>query len=165
MSRKKQQPDANDNHAEARRLFIEDGLAVQDIADRLAISSQSVYRYKAADADKGDDWDRQRSVWHMSPSEISNIYAYALKRLLLKVDADPDLLLNAATADAITKNIKNLQRIDPRHQYIGAIIDLIKAADQYLGDRDQKLQTAMRLHWDAVKDRMVEALNKERLFS
>ena len=131
----------------------------------LGVSAQTVYRYKSSDMVKGDDWERQRNVWNMSPSEISNIYAYALKRLLVKVDADPDLLLNAATADAITKNIKNLQRIDPRHQYIGAVIDLVKAADQFLGERDEKLQGTMRLHWDAIKDRMVEALNKERLFS
>ncbi|OHD27473.1 MAG: hypothetical protein A2Y38_09200 [Spirochaetes bacterium GWB1_59_5] len=164
MGRKKQD-DGSDNHAEARRLYIEDGLGIQALAERLGVSAQTVYRYKSSDMVKGDDWERQRNVWNMSPSEISNIYAYALKRLLVKVDADPDLLLNAATADAITKNIKNLQRIDPRHQYIGAVIDLVKAADQFLGERDEKLQGTMRLHWDAIKDRMVEALNKERLFS
>jgi len=163
MARKKKD-DSPDNHGEARRLFVEEGKAVQEIAEALGVTPQTVYRYKADDAADSEDWDRLRKVWAMSPSEISNLYAYALKRLLMKVDADPQLLLNPATADAITKNIKNLQRIDPRHQYIGAVIDLVKAADQYLGEQDTKLQTTMRGHWDAIKNRMVEALNKERLF-
>jgi predicted DNA-binding protein YlxM (UPF0122 family) len=164
MARRKQDDPVN-NHEEAKRLFIEEGLSVSDIAVKINVSVQTVYKYKSSDMENGEDWDRQKKVWSMSPTEISNLYAYSLKRLLIKVDSDPKMLLNPATADAITKNIKNLQRIDPRHQYIGAIIDLIKAADQYLGEKDEKLQETMRRHWEPIKDRMVEALNKGRLFS
>lgn len=164
MARRKQD-DLVDNHKEARCFYIEEGLSVSDIATKLNVTVQTVYKYKSSDLENGEDWDHQRKVWSMSPSEIANIYAYSLKRLLVQVDTDPKMLLNPAVADAITKNIKNLQRIDPRHQYIGAIIDLIKVADQYLGEKDVKLQDTMRRHWDPIKDRMVEALNKERLFS
>jgi len=163
MTRKKQDNQI-DNHKEAKRLYIEDGLSIGDIATKLGLTIQTVYKYKSSDLEANEDWERQRKVWAMSPSEISNLYAYSLKRLLLQVDTDPKMLLNPAIADAITKNIKNLQRIDPRHQYMGAIIDLVRAADQYLGETDGRLQEAMRKHWDIIKDHMVESLSKEHIF-
>jgi predicted DNA-binding protein YlxM (UPF0122 family) len=163
MARKKQDNQIN-NHQEAKRLYVEEGITILDIATKLNLSVQAIYKYRSSDFEAGDDWDRQRKIWVMSPSEISSLYAYSLKRLLVTVDSDPRMLMKPAIADAITKNIKNLQRIDPRHQYMGAIIDLIKAADQYLGDYDEKLQDTMRKHWDKIKNRMVEALNKEHIF-
>ncbi|HWR12476.1 MAG TPA: DUF1804 family protein [Rectinemataceae bacterium] len=160
----RQKGDSSSNHNEAARLYIEEGLSVGEIAEKLKVSVQTVYKYKADDAANKSDWDRQRKVWAMSPSEISNLYAFSLRRLLVEIDSDPRQLLNPAVSDAVTKSIKNLQRINPRHQYLGVIIDLIKATDQYLGEVDSKLQESMRKHWDPIKNRLVEALGKESIF-
>jgi uncharacterized protein YjcR len=104
MARRKQDDPVN-NHEEAKRLFIEEGLSVSDIAVKINVSVQTVYKYKSSDMENGEDWDRQKKVWSMSPTEISNLYAYSLKRLLIKVDSDPKMLLNPATADAIISSV------------------------------------------------------------
>ena len=94
----------------------------------------------------------------------SDLYSITLKKVLLEVNKDRSLLLQPGTADAITKSISNLKKLNPKSQMIGIIIDFIKVSDEYLGTQNQDLQKKLRNHWDAIKNLLVEKSQNQGIF-
>lgn len=149
---------------EAQRLYVEENKTVQEIAQLLNCATGTVYRYKASDEEEGQKWDELKNLYNLTPSALCAMYSQALKKTLLEVNKNPDLILQPGSADAITKNIKNLQRLNPGNQYLGVVIDFIKNANDYLGEKDPSLQKKMKEHWNNIKERLADSLNKDRVF-
>jgi transposase-like protein len=148
-----------DKREEAERLYVRQGMSCPAIAEQLEVNSGTVYRWKEDAAEKGEalDWDAQRRIYSMSPRELLAIYAESVKAWILELKKNPKLLADPKIADAISKHISAMQKIDPRSQYLGVAIDLIKTANIWLAEHEPELKTKMESHWDQI----YEALNKE----
>ena len=156
---------SNKNRDDAARLYVRENKPIPEIAVMLAVSPKTVYRWRNDDARKGDrhDWDRQRQLWHMSPRELIGLYIESVKELVLDLYGEPQKLADSKTADAITKHIANINRIDPAAQYLGIAIDLMRQIDLYLSETDTDLQAKLSRHWEAIKKRLVLYSQERRL--
>ena len=148
-----------DKREEAERLYVRQGMPCPAIAEQLEVNAGTVYRWKEDAAAKGEalDWDTQRRIYTMSPKELLAIYAESVKAWILELKKNPKLLADPKVADAICKHISAMQKIDPRSQYLGVAIDLIKTANAWLAEHEPELKTRMEPFWE----RIFEALNKE----
>lgn len=99
----------------AERLYVEEVLSVTEIAQRLGIPAQTIYRWLAAVKGKeGFDWNEQRKNFALSPQKLVDLYAKAFKRRILEIQKNIDIMDNPKTADAISRHISTLKKLDPR---------------------------------------------------
>jgi hypothetical protein len=136
------------------------------IAAELGVDSGTVYRWKADAAEKKEalDWETKRRICTMSHKELISIYAESIKVWIIKFREDPNLILDPRAADAIIKHISALQRIDPRSQYLGVAIDLIKVINLWLAEHDSELKTKMEPYWDQIYEALNNDLTKKGIF-
>ena len=152
----------DDIREKAERFYVEEGFPVAEIAKRLDIPAQTIYRWVAAAKGKdGFDWDEQRRIFLLSPQAMVNIYLGLFKRWILKIQKDIDLMANPQVADAIAKHISSLKKLDPRFNYLGAILDVIQITDEYLGKHDPHLREKMEAHWPAIQEKIREIATRE----
>jgi len=60
----------------AERLYVEENLSVVEIAARLEIPAQTIYRWLAsAKGRDGFDWDEQKKLFALSPQRLVDAYA------------------------------------------------------------------------------------------
>jgi hypothetical protein len=156
----------NDKREEAERLYVRQSLSCPAIAAELGVNEGTVYRWKADAAEKGEaaDWDVQRRIYHMSPKELTSIYAESVKAWLVKIKAQPELLADSKIADAIAKHISVMQKIDTRSQYLGVAIDLIKVTNSWLAENQSDLKEKLDPYWDAIYQELVNYSTKRGLF-
>jgi hypothetical protein len=156
----------NDKREEAEKLYVKDGMACPAIAARLGVNEGTVYRWKADSAGKGDasDWDAQRRIYNMSPLEMIAVYAEILKSWILTLQKNPELLSDVKIADAIAKHVSVLQKLDPRSQYMGVALDLIKVANTWLAENQPELKRAMEPVWENIYQELVKYSTKKGLF-
>lgn len=156
---------SSEKRKEAVRLYVRENLSIAEISRRIETADKTIYRWKRDDAAKGDrhNWDLQRDLWHMSPRELIGLYVESVKELVLTLHQDPERLADSRTADAITKHIANINRIDPSNQYLGIALDLMRRIDSYLQEVDPELQARMARHWEPIKTRLVEYSQERRL--
>jgi len=50
-------------------------------------------------------------------------------------------MANPQVADTIAKHISTLKKLEPRFNYLGAILDVIQITDEYLGKHDPPLRS------------------------
>jgi transcriptional regulator with XRE-family HTH domain len=55
-----------------RKLYVEKGLTIRQVAEEAGLSYSSVQRYKKIDKDNGLDWDDLRLQKHLSQKEFEN---------------------------------------------------------------------------------------------
>lgn len=152
----------DDIREKAERLYVEEGLPVAEIAAKIDIPAQTIYRWLAAVKDKdGFDWDKQRAHFALSPKALVDLYAKAFKRWVLKIQKDIDLMANPQIADAISKHISTLKKLEPRFNYLGAILDVIHISDKYLEENDPPLRERMKRHWPAIQAKIKEIATRE----
>jgi len=156
----------NDKREEAERLFVRQSLACPAIAEQLGVDAGTVYRWKAEAAEKGEalDWDVQRRIYNMSPRELMTIYAESVKAWILKLKADPALLSDPKIADAISKHISVMQKLDTRGQYMGVAIDLVKVINVWLAEHEPELKTKLEPHWDQIYEALKQYTTKKDIF-
>ena len=142
----------NDKREEAERLYVGQSMTCPKIAKQLGIDPGTVYRWKTEAAEKGDalDWDVRRRIYHMSPRELTAIYAESVKAWMIKLKANPELLSDSKIADAIAKHISVMQKLDTRGQYLGVALDLIKVINIWLEEHEPELKKNMEPHWDQI---------------
>jgi len=155
-----------DKREEAERLYVRQSMTCPAIASELEVDPGTVYRWKAEAAEKGEalDWDVQRRIYNMSPRELTAIYAESVKAWMLKTKANPELLSDSKIADAISKHISVMQKIDTRGQYLGVAIDLIKVVNIWLGENDPELKEKMEPHWDAIYEALKNYTTTKGIF-
>ena len=156
----------NDKREEAERLFVRQSMTCPAIAEQLGIDPGTVYRWKADAAEKGEalDWDVQRRIYNMSPRELTAIYAESVKAWMIKIKANPELLSDSKIADAISKHISVMQKIDTRGQYLGVAIDLIKVINIWLAEHEPELKGKMEPLWDNIYAALKEYTTSKGIF-
>jgi len=155
-----------DKREEAERLYVRQGMTCPAIAEQLGVNSGTVYNWKKEAADKGEalDWDVQRRIYNMSPRELTAIYAESVKAWMIKIKANPELLSDSKIADAISKHISVMQKIDTRGQYLGVAIDLIKVINIWLAEHEPDLKEKMEPHWDAIYEALKNYTTTKGIF-
>ena len=155
-----------DKRDEAERLYVRSSMTCPAIAAELEVNESTVYRWKSEAAEKGEamDWDVQRRIYNMSPREMVGMYAESVKAWLVQIKANPELLSDPKIADAISKHISVMQKIDVRSQYLGVAIDLIKVANSYLAENQPELKAKMEPYWDGIYNELVNYSTRKGMF-
>jgi hypothetical protein len=156
----------NDKREEAERLYVRQSVSCPAIAEQLEVDPGTVYRWKTEAAAKGEalDWDVQRRIYLMSPRELIAIYAESVKGWMLKIKENPELLSDSKIADAISKHISVMQKIDTRGQYLGVAIDLVKVINIWLAEHEPELKTEMEPHWDRIYEALKDYTTTKGIF-
>jgi hypothetical protein len=83
---------------------------------------------------------------------------------IAEVKSDPRLLFDPRKADALTKNIAVLQKIDVRGQYLHVTLDLIKVINGWLGENRPELKRALEPCWDSIHEEMIKYAERQAVF-
>ena len=142
----------SDKREEAERLYVTGLMSCPAIAEQLGVDKGTVYRWKNEAAEKGAalDWETKRSLYNMSPKEFFSMYAESVKAFIIELKKNPDKLADPKIADAIVKHFSVLQCLDPRKQYLGVAIDLVKVINNWLGEHQPELKEKMKPFWDEI---------------
>jgi transposase-like protein len=156
----------SDEREEAERLYVRQSMSCPAIAEQLKVDQGTVYRWKAEAQKKGEalDWDVQRRIYNMSPRELTAIYAESVKAWMIKIKANPGLLSDSKIADAISKHISVMQKIDTRGQYLGVAIDLIKVINIWLTENEPELKEKIEPHWDQIYEALKQYSTSKGIF-
>jgi hypothetical protein len=92
------------------------------------------------------------------------MYAESLKTWLVRIKSNPDLLADPRVADAVAKHIASMRKLDARGQYLGVAVDLIRAANDWLGANQPELQERLAPHWDGIYNALVGYSTSKGLF-
>jgi transposase-like protein len=154
-----------EKRTEAEHLYVSTSLSISAIAEALGVDAGTVYRWRseAARAGEGQDWDYRRQVQALSFDKLKSVFREAIRSAINKIEEDPTLLLNPKFADALSKIIKSLERIDPRASHFGAIEDLIKVTSQWLTEHEPDIKARLDPYWDSIFQELVNYSTK-RLF-
>jgi len=158
-----------DKRREAERLYVQNSLTCPDIAAKLKVNENTVYRWKSeaarnAQSEGGLCWDTQRQIYNMSPLEMTAMYAESIKTWLVKIKSNPELLSDPKVADAIAKHVSVLQKIDVRSQYLGVALDLIKVANAYLMEHAPELKTQLEPYWEGIYQELTNYATRKGVF-
>ena len=155
-----------EERAEAERLYVQESKTCEQIAGELGVAVSTVYDWRKAAAESGEgfNWDVQRRVYNLSPREMIGMYAESVKKWLLEIRQDPQALSDPKIADAISKHISVMQRLDNRKAYMGAALDLIKVANRYLSENAPELKKKMDDHWDGIYQYLADYTSSKGLF-
>jgi predicted DNA-binding protein YlxM (UPF0122 family) len=155
-----------EKRAEAESLYVRKSLSCPSIAETLGVDAGTVYRWKAEASEQGEgsDWDTQRRIYNLSPRELVAIYSETVKSWLIKLKANPDLLSDGKIADALSKHISALRKIDTRGQYMGAITDLIRVTNAWLAEHEPELKARLEPYWDSIFEELKAYSTNKGLF-
>lgn len=155
-----------EKRAEAKRLYIDKSMTCAAIAEELGVDAGTVYRWKADAAEKGEaqEWDYQRQVQSMSFDELKSVFREAIRVAVLKIKEDPEILLNPKFADALSKIVKSVEKIDPRSQYLGTITDLIRVTNMWLSEHQPELKATLDPYWESIYQELSNYSTRKGLF-
>ncbi|MDR1175341.1 MAG: DUF1804 family protein [Treponema sp.] len=144
---------------QAENLYVRQSMTCPQIAAELGVNDGTVYRWKADAAAQGEttDWEALRRAYNLSSRELLSIYSEGLKILILNFKKNPEMLLDPKNADSIVKHVSVLDKLNKLSNYPGAILDLIKAANQWLAENQPELKTNMEPYWDNIYQELVKS--------
>jgi phage pi2 protein 07 len=137
---------------EAERLYVKKFLSCPAIAAELGIDSGTVYRWKAKAAEKGEkeSWDAKRRNLHVSAQEFIELYIDIVKDSFLELKDDRSAIWDSKKADAFTKHVNNIKKLDIRGQYMTVALDLVKITNRWLAENQPELRERMVPYWDSI---------------
>lgn len=150
-----------ENKDQAEKLYRK-GLSVEQIAKELEVNTSTVYRWKKDSSEtEATDWDRLRELHNLAPSELYSIYFETFKDFLIDVRKDPRKLQEPKIADAISKHLSSMRKIDPTALYYGAMLDLIREINSYLQGKDPEVARLLLPHWEGIKNHLSTFASRE----
>ena len=155
-----------DAREQAENLYVKQSKTCVAIAQELGVDPGTIYRWKAEAAKKGEmlDWDAQRRVYNLSPDELKAMYAESVKAWIIQIKADPNLLSDPKIADAISKHISVMQKLDTRGQYYSVALDLMKVINLYLCEHEPEIKEKLAQHWDNIIGALMKYSTEKRVF-
>lgn len=153
-----------DKRNEAERLYTCRSMTCHAIAEELGVNEGTVYRWRKEAAKRGEetDWDVKRQS--LSPIELIITFTQALMVGVAEIKKNPQLIFDSKTADALTKNLAVLQKIDIRGQYLHVMLDLVKVINTYLAENDPDLKRALEPYWDGIHEEMIKYAERGAVF-
>jgi transposase-like protein len=141
---------------EAERLYTCRSMPCHVIARELGVNEGTVYRWRKDAAKKGEyeDWDVKRRS--LSPVELIITLTQALMLGIAEIRKNPELIFDPKKADALTKNLAVLQKIDIRGQYLHVMLDLVKVINTFLAENDPDLKRSLEPYWDRIHEEMIK---------
>jgi hypothetical protein len=155
-----------EKRTEAEHLYVSTSLSISAIAEALGVDAGTVYRWRAESAERGEsrDWDTQRRLYNLSPKELVAIYSETVKAWLIKIKGNPELLSDPKIADALSKHISVMRKIDTRGQYMGAIADLIKVTNMWLAEHQPDIKARLAPYWESIYQELARYSTNKGLF-
>ena len=118
---------------DARRLYLEELLPIAEIAKRLQVPENTVYRWKTEDAAKGKDWDADREALRMTPlSALKQAMKLAFDELERMVASGK---IDVRNADALTKIIKSIKSLNADVDILGNTVRVMNELSDFLAER------------------------------
>jgi transposase-like protein len=140
----------------AKKLYIRENKEVQQISQLLNISEGTIYRWKKEDKEDNKDWDDRRNIWNFSPVELEKVYLESVKELVLKCKDNPDLMLDSKVADAMSKHISNLKKMNPAKLSLGVGLEVLKIIDEYFQKQNEKkLRAEFARHFEGLRNELI----------
>jgi predicted DNA-binding protein YlxM (UPF0122 family) len=110
----------------AEGMFIQDGMTAKAIAEMLAVSEQTISKWRNAGS-----WDDQRAEMLASPHKIREI----LMKELMKVSGGEKSVIDA---DALAKINKVIETLSDKIS-VQVVFSVFKEFDNWMADQDAKL--------------------------
>jgi len=118
---------------DARRLYCEELLSIQEIATRLNVPENTVYRWKTEDAARGSDWDQDRETMRMtSLSAYKQAIRIAVDKLTAMATSGQ---IDFKDADGLTKIIKAAKSLYRDVDSLGNILLAMNEFADFLAER------------------------------
>jgi hypothetical protein len=93
------------------------------------------------------------------------LFVEPLKLQLIEIQQNPSRLMDPKAADALSKSVSILEKMDPRDHYRGVILDLIRFINRWLAENQPEAKVIMEKHWEAIFYAVLELpTKKEGLF-
>lgn len=139
---------------QARELYIK-GYTLKEIAEKVGVSVRTIQSYKK---DANGEWDKAQEVYNLSPRGIAEMYLEGFRAAMLEATEKPEIMLDPAKADALSKNYATLKKIAPGSLAFGYILDFAKTTIEYLKANAPELEKQLRPHWEPIKQKIKNQL-------
>ncbi len=131
-----------------RKAYVFNGLSMEIAAAQAGVSFVTARRWKKESADKGDDWDKQRSAHMMAGGgleDVSRALLFALviqfKTLMdevnntegVKLETRVDML--ASLTDAYNKSISASKRILPETSQLATALEVVQSMGTFIAEK------------------------------
>jgi transposase-like protein len=118
---------------DARRLYTEELLPIAEIAKRLKVPENTVYRWKIEDSERGQDWDKDRETMRLTSfSAYKQAIKIAVDRLTAMATSGE---IDFKDADGLTKIIKAAKSLYRDVDSLGNILLAMNEFTDFLAER------------------------------
>ncbi len=126
---------------EAKRLFIEEKKEIPEIATGLHIPEPTVYRWKADDKEKGNDWDKDReAVALTSFSAAKSMLAAVVTRMTAMVgEIQKTNKIDATEVYALRQLILSAKALQKEVDNLGNILLAMQEFTDFMGEREPEM--------------------------
>jgi transposase-like protein len=134
---------------EAKRLYCEEKKEVKEISRLLSVPEGTIYAWKSADAERGNDWDKMREEIQLTSfSATKDMLRMVTARLSAMADeltkAGPDgAKINPSEVYAIRQLLKSLKELQKDVDHYGNILLAMQEFTDFMGDRAPELLLTM----------------------
>ena len=157
------------NRAQARRLYVEEGLTVPVIARQLDLSDSSVRKYRSSDAAEGINWDHLRLARLAGAAGSEEAFracvlgiAESINATLHSLKADPNLepvakaKLLAGLADSLRKTISSAKAYSPEVAIEVVVAEVLEIVASELAKRNPAAAQTLVECLDAIKAEIIK---------
>jgi hypothetical protein len=143
---------------EAERLYVKKFMSCPAIAAALGINEGTIYRWKAKAAEKGEkeNWDAKRRNLRVSARELIELYIDIVKDSFFELKNNPAAIWDSKMADAFTKHVANIRKLDIRGQYMEVALELVKITNRWLAENQPGLRENMAPYWAGIIQAVAE---------
>lgn len=143
--------DKPNNKKQAKLYFIK-GMSPQEIADDLGLSLRTIQNYKKEAFLLGDDWNKARDRYELSPIDIVEKYFTSIQRMIEDSETNPELFATPGFADALAKHFSNVKKLKPDVGSYGLIVSFIKIMMTILQEKAPLVAEQITPHLVLIKD-------------
>lgn len=135
---------------EARQLYIDGGLSLEKISERLKVSVTTLSAWKAKSKAVGDDWEKLRAVNASGRTEsiarnilisLMTAFGNALEIIDKDVEMDPLEKVNALAnlSEGFARSVNANKKLMPEVSKLEVALDVVSELTQFVGDKTPDL--------------------------
>lgn len=135
---------------EARQLYIDGGLSLEKISERLKVSVTTLSAWKTKSKAVGDDWEKLRAVNASGRTEsiarnilisLMTAFGNALEIIDKDVEMDPLEKVNALAnlSEGFARSVNANKKLMPEVSKLEVALDVVSELTQFVGDKTPDL--------------------------